>query len=70
MLVSSLETQRQLLHNQPCFDSSALFSEIAATDKDYVDSNDLQTFFKGSDPLNYTRIIEYLNGADENEQSE
>jgi hypothetical protein len=42
VLGGSLETQRQVLHNQPCFDSSALFNDIDADNKGYVSPYDLE----------------------------
>lgn len=64
VLGGSLETQRQLLHNQPCFDSSAIFSEIDSENRGFVDAEDLEEFFRGEAPLNYSRIVEYLNATE------
>lgn len=65
VMVHSLDMQRQLLFSHASFDAAAMFQQIDVRNKGYVDARDIQSFFEGFDPLNYSRIIEYLNATDD-----
>lgn len=68
-MVHSLDMQRQLLHSHASFDVTAMFQAIDVRRKGHIDSRDIQGFFEGFDPLNYSRIIEYLNATDDDEST-
>ena len=69
VMVHSLDMQRQLLYSHASFDVSDLFQQIDVRNQGYVDSRDLRGYFEGFDPLNYSRIIEYLNATDDDEHT-